>query len=113
MFMTTSSLMAEPYVYTANFGGSTVSVIDSATDTLISTITLPVNSKPDQISLNPVNSTAYTLNSGTNSVSVIDTVSRNVVTTITSPNFTGLSGIACNPTGTRVYVTNSDPNTSA
>src|SRR5690349_19208648 len=97
--------MAEPYVYTANLN-STVSVIDSATDAFIDTITLPANSKPIHICVNPVNATAYTLNSGTNSVSVIDTSSKTVVTTITSPLFNGLSGIACNPSGTRVYVTN-------
>jgi len=94
-------------VYSINNNG-TVSIIDTANDSVSTPITLPTGSKPTALCLNPVTQYAYTLNTGDNSVSIIDTTNLAVVNTIYDPRFTELSAIACNPTGTSVLIGNND-----
>jgi len=91
---------ATPRVYIPNRNSNTVSVIDSSTDTVITTVT--VGSKPYGVALHPDGSRAYV---GTNDyvVSVIDT-GRN------TSNFAfavgpSISGLAMHPDGTRLYAT--------
>jgi YVTN family beta-propeller protein len=64
-------------VYVANFGGSTVSVIDTATNTVIATIT--VGSGPGGVAVTPDGSRLYITNSGNETVSVIDTTTNTVI----------------------------------
>jgi YVTN family beta-propeller protein len=79
--------------YVANHGGNTVSVIDTATNTVTTTIT--VGSFPHQVAVTPDGTTAYTGNDGSGSVSVIDTTTNTVTTTITVG--TGPTGVAVTP----------------
>jgi YVTN family beta-propeller protein len=57
------------YVYTANTGGGTVSVIATSTNTVIATI--PVGSSPDSIAVNPVTGYVYVANSQTGTIEII------------------------------------------
>ena len=104
-----SSLMAAPYLYSAN-SNDTVSVVDLVSNGLTATIQLPSNSIPSKICLNPLTPTAYILNSGSNTISVIDTSTNTLATTISDDRFTGLLALACSPDGKRVYVTNNNSN---
>ncbi|MGR3935553.1 IPT/TIG domain-containing protein [Streptomyces sp. BRA346] len=91
--------------YVTNEGSSDVSVIDTATNTLIATV--PVVYFPRGVAVAP-NGRAYVANFGANVVSVIDTTSNTVITTIP----VGLSPfqVAVAPNG-HVYVTNRDSGT--
>jgi YVTN family beta-propeller protein len=90
------------YVYTANFGAATVSVISTATDTV--TATIPVETGPFGVAVTPNGNYVYVANSGSGTVSVISTATNRVTATIT-----GLSeplGVAVTPNGAYAYVTN-------
>ena len=58
-------------VYVANGRGGTVSVIDAATNAVVSTI--PVGQRPWGIALTPDGKKLYTANGPSNDVSVVDT----------------------------------------
>jgi YVTN family beta-propeller protein len=88
-------------VYVANFDSNTVSVIDTATNTVTDTI-LSV-SQPVSVAVNPQGTKIYVSNvNGT--VSVIDTVTNTVIATISVGAFP--SGVAVTPDGSKVYVAN-------
>jgi uncharacterized repeat protein (TIGR02543 family) len=90
----------------AGSGGSTgtVSVIDTADDTV--TATIPVGLAPVAVAFNPLGTTAYVANgtasAGGNSVSVIDVATSTVTTTI--PLAGVPYGVAVSPDGASVYV---------
>src|SRR5215510_4423431 len=88
--------------YVTNYYGSSVSVIDTATNRVVARV--PVGYLPIGIALNAAGTRAYTANSGDGSVSVIDTATQSVVATIPSVGDFPY-GIAVNPAGTYVYVT--------
>ncbi|WP_052380734.1 S-layer homology domain-containing protein [Paenibacillus camerounensis] len=67
-------------IYVTNRGSSSVSVIDPATDTVISTI--PVGASPHGVAFNASGSKAYVANLGNGSISVIDTAALAVTNTI-------------------------------
>ncbi len=98
------------YAYIANWGDGispgTVSVINTLTNTLVTTIT--VGRSPYGVTLSPDESKVYVTNQASNTVSVISTATNTVVATI---------GVGTNPynvivshDGTRVYVANSGSN---
>jgi YVTN family beta-propeller protein len=102
-----------PYAYITNAGSNTVSVIDTATNTI--TATVPVGSNPNGVAVTPDGTKVYVANSdwdnvfAIDTVSVIDTAINNVTATVDvggSP-----SGVAVTPDGTKVYVTNDGSNT--
>ncbi len=93
------SIRAEPFAYITNSDDHTVSVIDTATDTVIDTVM--VGDDPIGAAVHPDGSTAYIATS--NGVSVIDTSSHTVVTTIGVGG--GAFGTAVHPDGSKVYVT--------
>ena len=64
-------------VYVANGRGGTVSVIDAATNAVVSTI--PVGQRPWGIALTPDGKKLYTANGPSNDVSVVDTEKLQVV----------------------------------
>jgi len=100
-----SAAVAAPFAYVSNFGSGTVSVVDSASNTVVATVT--VGAMPWGVAVNPKAPRAYVANAGDNSVTVIDTVSNTVVATI--PNVGPMpTGIAVSADGTRVYVANAD-----
>ena len=67
-------------VYVSNLGDNTVSVINTATNTVIATV--PVGNLPTLIALTPDNTRAYVANQGSNDVTVINTATNTVVATI-------------------------------
>lgn len=90
------SVNAQPFAYITNCG-DTVSVIDTATNTV--TTTIPVPGGGYGVAVHPTGSTVYVVNTGP--VSVIDTATNTVTKTIEG-DF-GI-GIAVHPDGSKVYV---------
>jgi YVTN family beta-propeller protein len=87
-------------VYVANSGSGTVSVISTASNTVVDTIS--VGTTPSGIAITPNGSSVYVANSGSGTVSVISTASNTVVATIP----VGAFGIAITPDGAHAYVAN-------
>ncbi|MGH7429643.1 MAG: YncE family protein, partial [Candidatus Methylomirabilaceae bacterium] len=58
-----------------NFGAGTVSIIDTATNTVIPPL-IPVGSLPQQVALKPDGTLAYVTNAGSGTVLVISTFSN-------------------------------------
>jgi YVTN family beta-propeller protein len=96
-------LNAAPYAYIPNQSDNTVSVIDTSTNTSVTSIN--VGAAPFGVAVNAAGTRVYITNTGANSVSVIDTSMNTVVG---SPIAVGVTpmGIALNPEGTRLYVAN-------
>ncbi|MDC8011030.1 beta-propeller fold lactonase family protein [Tahibacter soli] len=88
--------------YVANADNNSVSVIDTATNSVVATI--PVGNLPSAVAVRPDGARAYVANFGSDNVSVIDTATNTVTTTIAVGN--GPRGVAFRPVGTRAYVTN-------
>src|SRR5215213_905092 len=91
---------AQTTAYVANRFDNTVSVIDTATNTVVATV--PVGDSPSAIAVTPDGAFAYVTNAGDFFVSVIDTATNTVVTTV--PVGAGSSGIAITPDGAFAYV---------
>jgi YVTN family beta-propeller protein len=89
-------------MYMTNFNSDSVSVINPATNAVISTI--PVGSAPFGIAFNPNNGNMYVTNAGNNTVSVINPSTNTFVATI--PVGSAPFGIAFNPNNGNMYVTN-------
>jgi len=106
----TATITATPvsagYAYIANEAAGTVSVVNTASNTVIATIT--VGSKPLGVSLNPDGSRAYVVNNSSNSVSVINTATNTVVATVSVGPFP--VGIAVSPDGSLIYVADQSSN---
>jgi uncharacterized protein (TIGR03118 family) len=83
----------------ANSESDSVSVIDTATNTVIANIA--VGSFPQGLTINPNGSRAWVSNN--NSISVIDTATNTIIATIAG---TGTGGFAFTPDGSRAYATN-------
>jgi YVTN family beta-propeller protein len=96
-----------PRAYVANFDSNTVSVIDTATNTVVATVAVGIH--PLGVAVNPAGTRAYVANYDSNNVSVIDTATNTVVATVA----VGIlpETVAVNPAGTRAYVTNFGSNT--
>ena len=91
-------------VYVASGGGdinNTVSVIDTATNTVIATI--PVGNLPIGVAVTPDGSKVYVTNAISNTVSVIATATNTVIATIPVGLFYPW-GIVVTPDGSKVYV---------
>jgi YVTN family beta-propeller protein len=71
---------AAPNAYVGNFKDNTVSVIDTATGTVVAT--LPVASGPHGMTQTPDGRTVYVSGEGSSQVSVIDTASNRVTATL-------------------------------
>jgi len=68
------------YAYVSNLGSNSVSVLDTATNTIVKTVS--VGTSPGGVAVTPDGAYVYVSNQGSNSVSVIDTASGKVVATI-------------------------------
>jgi YVTN family beta-propeller protein len=102
IFFSATAVYAAPFAYIPNFGSNNVSVIDTATNTVIGS-PVPVGSFPIGVAVNPAGTRVYVANEIGGTVSVIDTATNTVVATIPVGSFP--IGVAVNPAGTRVYVT--------
>ena len=90
------------YAYVTNSGGTTVSVISTATNTVTATVT--VGSEPVGVAVTPNGAYAYVTNYGSKSVSVINTATNTVAATVTVEDEPG--GVAVTPNGAYAYVAN-------
>ncbi|MEO3760658.1 Ig-like domain-containing protein [Mycobacterium sp. B14F4] len=91
--------------YVTNFDSNTVSVVDTARNTVIATI--PVGTGPLGVAVTPNGTRAYVANSGSSTVTVIDTATNGTSTINLGPAGGGSPwAVAISPDGTRVYVTN-------
>jgi YVTN family beta-propeller protein len=90
------------FIYVPNFFGNNVSVIDPATNSVLTTIT--VGKYPVGIAVNPNGTLAYVTNMGDDNVSVIDTATNTVVKTYRVGSEP--VGVAVTPDGGFVYVAN-------
>ncbi len=93
---------AGTYAYITNGGSNTVSVINTATDTI--TAVVSVGSTPYGVAVSPDGTKVYVANRGSNTVSVIDTATNNVTATVPVGNTP--EGAAVSPDGTKLFVAN-------
>jgi YVTN family beta-propeller protein len=96
------------YAYITNTEDNTVSVIDTATNTVASTVSVGLGSWG--VGVNPDGTKVYVANRGSGTVSVIDTATNKVTATLKVGN--GANGVAVTSDGTKVYVTNINSNNS-
>ncbi len=99
---------AAPFAYVTNESSNTVSVIDTATNTVAEALT--VGSGPVGVAVAPDGKHAYVTNFDNNSVSVIDTTA-NTVEAATLTVGTNPVGVAVTPDGKHAYVANEFGNT--
>src|SRR5580704_7404011 len=97
------SAEAAPFAYVVNSGDGTVSVIDTATNTVVG-LPIPVGREPFGVDVTPDGKHAYVTNRSSNNVSVIDTASNTVAATVAVGNTP--RGIAIARDGKHAYVTN-------
>ena len=97
------------HAYITNSGDNTVSVIDTATNTVVgSPITVGV--RPQGMAVTPDGSNVYVANIFDDTVSVIDTATNTVVgSPINVAHFP--FGVAVTPDGSNVYVANASSDT--
>ena len=95
--------------YITNLDASTVSVIDTTSNTV--TATIPVGSGPLGVAVTPDGSTVYVTNFIDGTVSVIATASNTVTATIPVGN--NPFGVTASPDGSTVYVANEAAGTVA
>ena len=101
--------MSAPFAYISNAWSDNVSVIDTATNSVVATVA--VGSGPTGVAVNPADTRVYVTNRTSNTVSVIETATNTVLDTVAVGN--GPIGVAVHPAGTRVYVANlNDANVS-
>lgn len=94
---------AAPFVYVTNSGPSTVSIVDSASNTVVAT--LPVGPFPLDVVASP-DGTRVLVSSTDGSLAVIDTLSQTVVATIPIGGRPG--PLAFDPAGNTLYVADLD-----
>jgi len=76
---------AKQFAYVTNSGSSSVSVIDTATNTV--TATVGVGGRPVAVAITPNGARAYVANSNSNSVSVINTATNTAIATVGVESF--------------------------
>ncbi len=101
------AMQTQDFAYISNYLGGSISVIDTATNTVVSTLGAAPN--PLGVAVNSTGTRLYVANASANRLSVIDPATNTVVATIgvgVNPH-----GVAINAEGTRVYVVNNGFNT--
>lgn len=91
-------------VYVGNYYSSTISVIDTATNTVSTTIAVGSRGGPLDIAITPDGSTIF-LRSLNPKISVISTATNSVVNMI-SPGPSFATGLAISPNGKKLFVSN-------
>jgi YVTN family beta-propeller protein len=97
---------AGTFVYAANSGSNDLSVIDTATGTVIASI--PVGGGPKAVATSPDGARVYATNYNSSTVSVIDTATNTVADTVIVGGHP--RGLAVTPDGSRVHVANAADN---
>jgi YVTN family beta-propeller protein len=91
------------YVYVVNDSSNNVSVIRTATSTVVATV--PVGLCPFFVAFTPDGTHAYVPNEGDGTVSVIATATKTVVATVQQGFNSNPTGVAVTPDGKHAYVT--------
>src|SRR5437588_67336 len=99
------SAQAQPFAYVTNASSNNVSVIDTASNTVVATV--GVGCCPRGVAFTPDGTRAYVANND-GTVSVIATAINTVVATVVVEN--GSWGVAITPDGTRAYIANFNSN---
>ena len=81
----TSSAETATFAYVANQSSSNVSVIDTATNTVVATIL--IGGHPAGVAITPDGKRAYVTNTGSDTISVIDTATNAVEVTVAAGHF--------------------------
>lgn len=99
-----SAVLAGPFAYVPNYGSGDVSVIDTATNTVVQTIA--VGAGPNTVAIDPDATRVYVVNAEDHTVSVIDTATQMVATTVPvcTGQFIGAAGVALTGDGSTAYV---------
>jgi len=101
------SANAQSFAYVVNRSSNSVSVINTATNALVATVT--VGNNPWGVAITPDGTMAYVTNLNDNTVSVINTATNTVVATVLVGG--APAGVAVTPNGAFAYVANSTSNT--
>jgi YVTN family beta-propeller protein len=112
LFGMCSSMYAAPFAYIPNSGSNTVSVIDTASNAVVKTMTVGTNPHGVATSVRTTETFTFIANFGSDNVSVIRTysdISSNIVIERVREIVVGWKpyGIAVDPAGAYAYVTNS------
>jgi YVTN family beta-propeller protein len=94
------------FVYVANQGSNTVSVINGTTNSVVSTLNVGI--RPTIVRVNSVTNRIYVTNQNSNDVSVIDGTTNTVIATVNVGTMP--SSIRINPNTNLIYVTNQNSN---
>ncbi len=95
----------DPLAYVTNAGDNTVSVVDTATNSVVGS-PISVGSGPDGIAITPNGHTAYVANNGSDSVTPIDLTTSPPTPGTAIGVDVGPTAVAINPSGTSVFVLN-------
>jgi YVTN family beta-propeller protein len=95
------------YAYVVNDGSNNVTVFNTATNTVVTSI--PVGDSPWHVAISPDGTFAYVTNQDDSNVSVINTTTNTVVNSIPVGVFP--TDVAFTPNGAEAYVTNGGDNT--
>ena len=98
------------HVYTADIASSTVSVIDTASNSVLATIHLPNNYTPRELALDTKRNYIYTANVYSNTLSVIDAATNNVIDTVQSSGSI-VDGVTYDPVNDYIYAANAGSGT--
>jgi YVTN family beta-propeller protein len=104
VLITSENIISHGNAYITNQGPGNVSVIDAASNTVVTTIPISVSAMPTGVAVTPDGSKVYVTNEGNDTVSVIATASNTVVATV--PVHKNPIGVAVTPDGSTVYVAN-------
>ena len=99
LFSVPAAVDALPFAYLPDSVGNTVTVVDTATASIVTTV--PVGAGPTSVGVLPTGAFVYIGNQGEPTISVIDTATNTVAATI--PIASAAGGLASDPTGTRLY----------
>lgn len=101
------SALAEPFAYVANSRGESLSVIDTATNTVIKTVDLP-GAEPTAIGAHPFLPFAYVNNRAAPEAFIFDTNTHEIIGSVALPGNPD-AGVKFHPDGTRAYITMNFP----
>jgi len=105
----TKACTGGPSLYVTNVLSNSVSVIDTATNTVKKTI--PVGESPRGVAISPDGARAYVTNVGDNTLSVINVADNTVAMTV--PVGKGPQSVAVTPDNASIYVVNGNGNSVA
>lgn len=92
-------------IYVAELFLDQLSVIATATNTIVATVTLPVGSGPAGLEVTPNGALVYVADSISSAVSIVETTGNTLVTTLSLGTAIAPHDVAITPDGRYVYVT--------